>query len=263
MELVALRPLEAGQEATISYTGPQGLTNQRLMAQYGEDGGGAWVGEWISAGGWLGGATCRAAPVCHAAPSQPASLIFPILKTHAGFVPTGGNRADRLQFAACTAGSSGGGSLPPGVQLSLDRMQAGMGDGERMAAAMSGKDGYAYAALKSLPFAAEESAASELSQQLALAERVAAELAGEASAWPTSLEEDAALVLRQRQAAAGAGGSAWDARLAAALDYRLQRKALLTTARLLLGDFISPVAGRLYRCSTVNGLSDSHLRVPV
>lgn len=36
VELVALRPLQTGDEATISYTGPAGMTNQRLMAQYGE-----------------------------------------------------------------------------------------------------------------------------------------------------------------------------------------------------------------------------------
>lgn len=34
-ELFALQALSADQEATISYTGVEGLTNQRLMAQYG------------------------------------------------------------------------------------------------------------------------------------------------------------------------------------------------------------------------------------
>lgn len=34
-ELVAVRDLRAGDEITISYTGPAGQTNRRLMAQYG------------------------------------------------------------------------------------------------------------------------------------------------------------------------------------------------------------------------------------
>jgi len=35
VRLVAMKDLKAGDEATISYTGTQGMTNQRLMAQYG------------------------------------------------------------------------------------------------------------------------------------------------------------------------------------------------------------------------------------
>ncbi|PRW55940.1 set domain [Chlorella sorokiniana] len=231
VELVALHPLQAGDEATISYTGPAGMTNQRLMAQY-------------------------------------------------GFVFTGGNPADRLQFAALAGPGSGvaGGSISgsesdefrlsggssqsslsslssssspsSGLLLSLDRMQAALGDGERMAAALSGKDPYSYAALKSLPFAAEEGAAAEVGQQVALAEHLAAELAAEAASWPTSMEQDSDLVAQQRAAAAaaaaassssgGSGGSAApDARLAAALAYRLQRKALVTAGQLLLRSFVA------------------------
>lgn len=218
MELVALRPLQAGQEATISYTGPAGMTNQRLMAQY-------------------------------------------------GFVPTGGNPADRLHFAALAAAGGGaagaggsdsdaaGSSSNPSssVLLSLDRMQAALGDGERMAAALSGKDPYSFAALKSLPLAVDEGAAAELGQQLALAEQLAAELAAEAASWPTSMEQDSNLVAQQREAAAAAGDSSSsggggsgsssspsspvDARLAAAVAYRLQRKALVTAGQLLLRSF--------------------------
>lgn len=193
VELVALRGVAPGEEATISYTGPAGMTNQRLMAQY-------------------------------------------------GFVPTSGNRADRLQFlalqpAAADSGSSSegeggvGGAAPPAL-LSLERLQASLGDGERMAAALSGKDAYAYAALKSLPLAAEEGGAAPLAEQLALAQTLAAELAAEAASWPTSMERDAELAA-QRQG----GGAAMDPRLSAALDYRLQRKALVTSAALLLHGF--------------------------
>lgn len=176
-------------------------------------------------------------------------------------MPTAGNCADRLQFAALqpagsgagqgsdsidarrnsSGGSSSGGGGSPGVLLSLDRMQGALGDGERMAAALGGKDPYSFAALKSLPFAAEEGGAAELGAQLALAERLAAELAGEAAAWPTSMEEDSQLVAHQRAAAGGStsGGATADARLAAALAYRLQRKALVTTGRLLLRSFLA------------------------
>ena len=35
VELIAIKDLQAGDEVLISYTGQEGLTNQRLMAQYG------------------------------------------------------------------------------------------------------------------------------------------------------------------------------------------------------------------------------------
>lgn len=90
-------------------------------------------------------------------------------------------------------------------------------------------------ALKSLPFAAEERGAARLEAQLALAGQLAAELEAEATAWPTSLEEDAALAAARRGAAGGGGDV--DGRLAAAVDYRLQRKALVMSCRALLRDF--------------------------
>lgn len=34
-ELVALRDLSPGEDITLCYSGPQGYTNQRFMAQYG------------------------------------------------------------------------------------------------------------------------------------------------------------------------------------------------------------------------------------
>ncbi|KAL4451460.1 hypothetical protein ABPG75_007122 [Micractinium tetrahymenae] len=209
VELVAVKDLAVGQEATISYTGPQGMTNQRLMAQY-------------------------------------------------GFVPRAGNPGDRLQFAALDAAaaaagassssssssssSGNSGAIPSGdgsqVLLSLDRMQACMSSGERMALAMSGRDPYAYAALKSLPFAADETAAAELSQQLALAAALQAELAAEAAAWPTSLAEDSALIAAWQQQAPAAGGDSPDPCLVAAVQYRMHLKALVKTCSGLLAEFV-------------------------
>ncbi|KAI3436404.1 hypothetical protein D9Q98_005821 [Chlorella vulgaris] len=207
VELVALRELQPGQEATISYTGAAGMTSQRLMAQY-------------------------------------------------GFTPAG-NPADRLQFGAAAASfdpaavahgavvavdGSGDGEAP--VLLSLDRMMACLGSDDRVAAAMSGRDSFAYAALKSLPFAAEEGSAAPLSLQLSLAERLHAELEAEAAGWPTSISHDSALV-QEWAAVGGGGGGGADSRLVAAVDYRLKRKALVTTCRQLLLDFMdhAPVDG--------------------
>jgi hypothetical protein len=150
-----------------------------------------------------------------------------------GFVPRGGNAADRLTFAAldAAAAGAGGGSSPPA--LSLDRMQACFGSGDAMAAAMSGRDPFAYAALKSLPFSADDSAGTDMAGQLALAGRLRAELAAEAAAWPTSLADDSALLQQQQQQQQGG-----DARLAAAVEYRLQRKALVRTGMRVLDDFV-------------------------
>lgn len=80
-----------------------------------------------------------------------------------GFVPAGGNTADRIAFACLTednAAAAGGGGGPEAaatagaslaggrVLLSLDRLQSCLGDGEAMAAALSGRSPYLYAALK-------------------------------------------------------------------------------------------------------------------
>ncbi len=94
-----------------------------------------------------------------------------------GFVPPHGNPSDRLAFAALsgtadtalqdpsqsetpagaagkaaaarTSSSSSSASAP--VCLSLDRLQACLGDGQTMAAAFSGRDPHLYAALKVRP----------------------------------------------------------------------------------------------------------------
>ena len=102
-----------------------------------------------------------------------------------------------------------------------------------MAAAMSGRDPFAYAALKSLPFSADDSAGTDMAGQLALVGRLRAELAAEAAAWPTSLADDSALLQQQQQQQQGG-----DARLAAAVEYRLQRKALVKTCMRVLDDFL-------------------------
>lgn len=165
VELVALKQLAAGEEATISYTGKGGMTNQRLMAQYGVGAKGPQgvlplrVGKERSkhaVNAWHAAtvvAHCRPSP-CSPAPRPPQ------------FVPTGSNPADRLQFEALQgaagaapgdysdsdgSASSAGSSSSGSVLLSLDRMQAALGDGERMAAALSGRDAYRYAVSGRLP----------------------------------------------------------------------------------------------------------------
>ncbi|PSC69026.1 ribulose-1,5 bisphosphate carboxylase oxygenase large subunit N-chloroplastic [Micractinium conductrix] len=179
VQLVALQELAPGQEATISYTGADDTTNQRLMAQYG--------------------------------------FVLP------------GSPADRLAFDALPDGQDGAGA--PGNRhqaplLSLDRMLDRLG--ERQAVVFSGQDPYAFAALKSLPFAADEGDAAELDAQLALTGQLAGELAAEAAGWPTTLDQDSRLLQGWREAAAA--GSGTDARLVAAVEYRLQRKALMLRA---------------------------------
>lgn len=248
VELLALTDLAAGQEATISYTG-----TARVWYQYTA----AFVlpcttpvarMRWHSWDGEDDTHVCMR-PVPHAGLQ---GLTNQRLMAQYGFVLQGGNTADRLQFAALdpgaptagTSSSSGSNGSGPGrdgwgeVLLSLDRMQASMGSNEGMALAMSGRDPYAYAALKSLPFAAEEGAAAQLPQQLGLAAALQAELAAEAAAWPTSLAEDSALAAswQQQAGAASAGGSA-DPRLVAAVQYRMQRKSLVRTCSGLLAEF--------------------------
>lgn len=165
-----------------------------------------------------------------------------------GFVPRG-NTADRLQLAAARPGDdraaagAGSGSSGQAALLSLDRMMGCLGSEERVASAMSGQDPYAYAALKSLPLAGDEGAAAPLAEQLSLAERMHAELAAEAASWPSSLQQDGELLQRwagEAAAAAGGGGqgSGIDLRLVAAVEYRLQRKALVVSCRQLLQDFM-------------------------
>ena len=94
---------------------------------------------------------------------------------------------------------------------------------------------YAFAALKSLPFAAEEHGAATLPAQLALAERLAAELEAEGAGWPAG----------EQQLAAQQQGGSGDPRIAAAQAYQSERQALVQAALLLLRGFLvgSPQPG--------------------
>lgn len=182
VHLVSVGAIASGAEVTIRYTGQEGYTNQRLMAQY-------------------------------------------------GFVPSSGNPFDRLNFAALAADGA------PQVAFSLDGLQAVLGDGEAMVDAFSGRDAYTYATLKSLPIASMEGDAAPLKDQLALAETLLEEVATTEAAWPTTLEEDEAQLLHaQEMLASGEEGA--DVRLAAVLQYRVQRKRLIEAARRLLHAFI-------------------------
>lgn len=171
-----------------------------------------------------------------------------------GFVPAHGNPADHIAFAALAApdaegaeqqqpaggssstatssGGSSGGSQR--VLLSLDRLQACLGDGEAMAAAFSGRDPYAYAALKSLPLALEEGDAAPWPLQSQLATALLGELEVEQAAWPTSPAQDQQLLGSLQEA----GGAEADPRLSAAVQYRLQRKLLVSAAAAILRRFL-------------------------
>jgi hypothetical protein len=219
VELVTLRPIKAGEEVTISYTGPSGAPNRRLMAQY-------------------------------------------------GFVPVGGNPADRLDFDAGAARSAAG--LPPDAAFSLAGLQARLGDGA-FADAASGRAPRLWAVIKSLPLvegggggAGGEDAAQSPAAALAAATQAASAAGGAADA-PLTIDAatastEAALaraLLAQvdsmvaEAAAAGAGAPDADAaaaaeaeaaaaagtgdpRRAAVLRYRAERGALMAAAGELL-----------------------------
>ena len=241
VQLVALQELAPGQEATISYTGGWvgGKGNIRRRLDW------RWQMPpifFLRMQAW--------AARCFPPSDRDHSFLFPPpplrlagaddttnqrLMAQYGFVLPG-SPADRLAFDALPDGQDGAGA--PGNRhqaplLSLDRMLDRLG--ERQAVVFSGQDPYAFAALKSLPFAADEGDAAELDAQLALTGQLAGELAAEAAGWPTTLDQDSRLLQGWREAAAA--GSGTDARLVAAVEYRLQRKALVRTAAGLLADF--------------------------
>jgi len=184
--LISLSSISSGEEITISYTGKEGYTNQRFMAQY-------------------------------------------------GFVPRQGNPFDLLRLSS----SYGEEQRPPSpkqqtVLLSLDAMQAVLGDGEDMIDAFSGRDAVTYGALKSLPLAAMESDAGPLADQISLAEQLLSEVKDiQKLEWVSTLEEDEkALLLLEEE---GLGG---DRRLESVLRYRVHRKRLVSAAERLLTAFI-------------------------
>lgn len=173
-----------------------------------------------------------------------------------GFVPPHGNPADRLDFSLLSppgadpstgAVAAAAAPLPPSL-LSLDRLQRCLGDGQAMAAAFSGRDPYLYAALKSLPLAVDESDAASPQEQADLAHALLAELDAERGAWVTTPSQDQALLsqggLLPADVEGGEGGKGAaagrpvDARLAAVVQYRLQRKLLVGAASGLLRRFV-------------------------
>jgi len=207
------------QEVTISYSGPQGYTNQRFMAQY-------------------------------------------------GFVPAGGNMADRLDLGATSAGGNaapGGSGAGGGIRLAL--MQELVGDVAMMEAA-KGRRPHLFAALKSLPLADEEGglgtsssggggggggdgssqppavAATEAERSLARQLLVGLEVA--ASGCWGGLQEGEALLQRLEQQqqqqqppqgqgeASSAAEEGADVRLLAAVRYRVERQRLVEACRQLL-----------------------------
>ncbi|KAI8468472.1 MAG: hypothetical protein J3K34DRAFT_10778 [Monoraphidium minutum] len=198
--LIAVEDIKAGDEITISYTGPEGYTNQRLMAQY-------------------------------------------------GFVPAGGNMADRLALEP-----------PPGACMSMERVETLLGSGLLMEAAQ-GRNPYLFAALKSLPLELGEEggggAATPSSSgggggggggggDDAAGRRLAAALleavASQVAAAPTTLEADEALLAALSEGGdegrQGEGSEApRDGRLAAAVRYRVERKRLLAAARVVLAAY--------------------------
>ncbi|GIL54003.1 hypothetical protein Vafri_9560 [Volvox africanus] len=182
-ELVALREIAPGEEATICYSGPEGYTNQRYMAQY-------------------------------------------------GFVPRGGNPADRIRLDLDAEHQA--------APLELARLQDLMGDGLFLAA-LRGTDPYLFAALKSLPLKDEDPRvmdAASIHHRTATrgdsSERTAISLLRQVEAQiseGTTLLEDDELML------AGSAGEQLfveNPRLAAAVAYRIERKRLLTTTATLL-----------------------------
>lgn len=145
-----------------------------------------------------------------------------------GFVPRLGNMFDRLQMfeGIDTPGNA--------CLLSLDAMQAALGDGEEMVDAFNGKNPFSYAALKSLPFAAMESDAAPLSDQLNYARHLIRELQDEQRQWKSSLHEDGvALMDLEKKTVTEEGGNV-DIRWEMVLRYRYQRKQLVETAIRLL-----------------------------
>lgn len=171
-ELVAVGPIAPGSEITVSYSGPQGYTNQRWMAQY-------------------------------------------------GFVPKGGNRADRLAFQPLPSTAA---------PLSLLKLEEVVGS-QLFASTVQGSSNYLYAALKSLPVVDQEEAEGPAA---AAASRATAQLLLDQTldmiqAAPTSLAED--------EAALQALVRVDDRRAHTALQYRVERKRLLEHARVLLAAY--------------------------
>ncbi|GLI68384.1 hypothetical protein VaNZ11_012712, partial [Volvox africanus] len=182
-ELVALRDIDLGEEVTICYSGPEGYTNQRYMAQY-------------------------------------------------GFVPRGGNPADRIRVDLDAEHQA--------APLELARLQDLIGDGLFLAA-LRGTDPYLFAALKSLPlkdedprvmdaYSIQQRTTTRGDASVRTATSLLRQVEAQIAEGTTPLEDDELML-------AGSAGEqlfSENPRLAAAVIYRIERKRLLATTATLL-----------------------------
>ena len=93
---------------------------------------------------------------------------------------------------------------------------------------------------QSLPLAADEADAASWERQAELARALLAEVEAERQGWPTTVEQDRALLEGPAEGASSANCSTGlDGRLAAAVQYRMQRKLLVLAAGSLLQRFLA------------------------
>lgn len=145
-----------------------------------------------------------------------------------GFVPRQGNFADRLVLPCIDEGLVT-------TKLSLEALQAALGDGDEMVAAFSGKNLFAYAALKSLPLELHESSNdAPLTEQMEAAKKMLQSVRRMQSTWKTTLEEDESELLHlERHARHGAV----DRRLEAVVRYNVHRKRVAQAMERILAAF--------------------------
>ncbi|BDA41168.1 Protein PLASTID TRANSCRIPTIONALLY ACTIVE 14 [Coccomyxa sp. Obi] len=146
-----------------------------------------------------------------------------------GFVIEGGNPADRLHFTTDQADSDAPDRpSEPDETLSLARIEYLLGD-QIFLGMMAGEHPYLTAAIKSLPLREGGNPGDPVPvQERQLAERLISTCEEILQGGGTTLEEDCS----SRDGAA-------DARMAAALTYRIERKALARTAHALLTSYIA------------------------
>ena len=146
-----------------------------------------------------------------------------------GFVPRNGNYADRLELPYLETTQNM-------VKLSLEALQASLGNDDEMVAAFSGRNIYAYAALKSLPIAMSQTdEVPTLLQQREEAKRLVESIHDIKSNWKTTLEQDEReLTAVENLLQHGTG----DSRLEAVLRYNIHRKKLTNEMERLLIQFI-------------------------
>lgn len=224
VELVALADISAGSEVTMSYSGQQGYTNQRFMAQYGFVPGGGNVADRVGfeVPDNLKGVTFR---LSHLENALGASLLMeaaqrknPYLIAALKSLPLTADDVSSNDAAAMAAGSSDTGSS------SSSSSDTGSNGGDT-----GGGRGIGAAT------AAEKQLAAALTQQLQ----------EEMKDWSSSLAEDEQLLLSlvtrppqlSPEAAAALGKLAGDPRLLSAVKYRVERKRLLQASTVLLSVF--------------------------